>query len=178
MTLRSNPGGVGTESPRLKDTPRLSAAAERTEGRDASGRFAVGNCEQRHKGIKRQIRQSLGDVNSSNSQLVKDALRLYFAMVRELPSDGAAVRSLCAASAKHSVLAGHLSNLALDSGLATDDGLKLSDAARGHDLAAQRLQVTAYDRAVREHKSKPKESTRDALTRRIFALNGKGPDGK
>ncbi len=167
-----------TESPRLKDVPRVDAAAKRPEGRDGSGRFAPGNTEQKQKGIKSQLRKSLGDAaDATNGELVRSALKLYFAMVRELPADGAAVRALCAASARHGALAAHYGNLAAATGLATPDGLKFAEASRQHDTTAQRMSVSAYDRAVREARAKPKD-TKAALTARILTLAARTTEGE
>lgn len=144
------------ESPRLKDTPALETARKPTVGRGEAGRFATGNRAAIGQGIKALIRKGLGDPsNPATAELVKEATRLYLALLRSLPSDGPGVRQLCAAQARHAMLATHYANEAANAGLATATGLKLAEAARSHDTTAQRLSVTAFDRAVREANAAP-----------------------
>ncbi len=155
MALRSTPEGVGTESPRWKDCPQ-NPGRPPTADRDSNGRFVAGTRAGIGNGIRSLIRKGLGDPSDPQTgPLVKEALRVYHALIRTLPDDCPGVRVLVAAQARNTVLAAHLANEALRVGVATKQGLELSEASRQHDTTAQRLGVTAYDRAVREAKVKP-----------------------
>lgn len=151
MSTRFVRGEARTESPRLKEVPRLKAAGERTDGRGPDGRFMPGNRAGVAQGEKAIIRKSLGELG----HLAKDTLRLFRAILRALPSDGPGVRQLVAAQARHATMATHYANEAAKAGLATPEGLRLAEASRSHDGTAQRLAVSAYDRAVREANAKP-----------------------
>jgi hypothetical protein len=155
MSQRNVKGKARTESPRIKDTPALKAARNPSDGRAKDGRFAAGNRVGIGAGYKALIRRGLGDASDpATKQLVKEATRLYLALLRSLPSDGPGVRQLVAAQSRHAMLATHYANEAAKVGLATSEGLKLAEASRSHDGTAQRLATTAYDRAVRESNSK------------------------
>ncbi|HOU89569.1 MAG TPA: hypothetical protein PLU22_00925 [Polyangiaceae bacterium] len=154
MTARFTKGKARTETPRLKDLPLAlvrESAPDPAEGRDEGGRFAPGNRHSVEQGIKALIRRGLGDPSDpTTGELTREALKLYNALRRGLPSDGPGVRQLVAAQARHATLAGFYANEAARVGLATPEGLKLAEASRAHDTTAQRLATTAYDRAVRE----------------------------
>jgi hypothetical protein len=140
-----------TETPRLKDLSANEPARDPSAGRGEAGRFGAGNRHGIGQGIKALIRRGLGDPeNPATAALVKEATRLYLHLLRSLPSDGPGVRQLVASQARHAMLATFYANEAARVGLATDDGLKLAEASRAHDTTAQRLGVTAYDRATRE----------------------------
>jgi hypothetical protein len=174
MAVRFVKDATRQESPRLKDVPQ-GMARDTTDGRGAHGQFAPGHRLSEGQGVKALIRKGLGNPEDPETgERTREALRLYYALVGKLPSDGPAVRALCAAQARHTVLASAFATEASRAGLTTKEGLALAEASRAHDTTAQRMSVAAYDRAVREAKAKPKESAKDALTRRIFALNGKG----
>jgi hypothetical protein len=151
MTTRFTKGQARTETPRVKDLHLVETARDPSEGRGESGRFAPGNRHASGQGIKALIRRGVGD---PNTPMGKEALRLYAGLLRALPSDGPGVRQLVAAQARHASLAAYYSAEAAKVGLATDEGLKLAEAARSHDTTAQRLAVTGYDRAVREAAAK------------------------
>ena len=86
--------------------------------------------------------------------MVRQALTLYRALMRDLPSDSASVRQLTASRSRHVVMATALANEATLKGLGTPEGMKLAEASRSHDLAAQRLAITAFDLATKEALSK------------------------
>ncbi|MBK8998078.1 MAG: hypothetical protein IPM35_20330 [Myxococcales bacterium] len=164
MTTRFVKGKARTETPRIKDLTVKATARDPSEGRDAQGRFAAGNPHAIGHGYKALIRKGLGNPDDPQvAELVRNATKLYTAILASLPSDGAAVRQLVASQARHVVLATHFANLAAKAGLATDAGLKLAEAARSHDTTAQRLSVTAYDRAVREAQARPRLTGLDRL---------------
>ena len=162
MASRFVKGKTRVESPRLKDTPIAKSERDPSVGRDGSGRFASGNRASIGQGIKALIKKGLGNPDDpATAEMARAAFRLYLAELRDLPSEGPAVRQLVAARARHTVLAGFYANEAARVGLATPEGLKLAEAARSHDTTAQRLSVTAYDRAVREANAdagKPKDA--------------------
>ena len=151
MSTRFVKGQARTETPRVKDLHLVETERDPSEGRGESGRFAVGNRHASGQGLKALIRRGVGD---PHTQIGREALRLYAGLLRALPSDGPGVRQLVASQARHATLAAFYSAEAAKVGLATDEGLKLAEAARSHDTTAQRLGVTAYDRAVREAAAK------------------------
>ena len=162
MTLRFVKNKVRTETPRIKDLCLKETVRDPSVGRGAHGHFAAGNPLAIGQGIKALIRKGLGDPKDPQTgALVKEATRLYLALLRSLPSDGPGVRQLAAAQARHAMLATHYANAAAQAGLATKEGLTLAEASRAHDTTAQRLSVTAYDRAVREAAANPPD--RNAL---------------
>jgi hypothetical protein len=167
MALRFVKGSARTETPRLKDLAGPIPPPDPTKGRDSQGRFTNGNPVANGQGIKALIRKGLGDPNDpATAELVRNATRLYLAILRDLPSDGAAVRQLIASQARHAVLATHYANAAAKAGLASDEGLALAEAARSHDTTAQRLSVTAYDRSVREAQARRDNEPDDIEHRR------------
>lgn len=175
MATRNHNGKPGTETPRLKDLSTKETARDPSEGRGEAGRFAPGNRVANGQGIKALIRKGLGDPSDERTaELVKEATRIYLAILRSLPSDGPGVRVLVAAQARHTVLGTYYADAAAKAGLDTTAGLKLADAARSHDYTAQRLSVASYDRAAREQASKPKgKSLADLIAERADAQGDK-----
>jgi len=175
MTTRFVKGKARTETPRLKDLPLslVQAAAESgrkpSDGRDEQGRAAPGNRLAVGAGFKAQVRRSLGDPDDpAVGDLVRQAVKMYAAILREMPSDGPQVRQLVAAQARHAVLGTHYSNLAAKAGLDTSAGMAFADAARNHDTTAQRLSTTAFDRAVKVAAVKPqREYAVDRIRREV-----------
>ncbi|HEY1695445.1 MAG TPA: hypothetical protein VGG39_24920 [Polyangiaceae bacterium] len=147
MSLRVVKDRLRPESPRLKDTP-AATARDPSVGRSADGRFATGNGAANGRAAKALIRESLGS-EGAEPEVVRQALTMYRALLRDLPSDGPSVRQLVAARCRHAVMATRYANEAAKAGLATPAGIKLAEQSRAHDLAAQRLAVTSYDLAVR-----------------------------
>jgi hypothetical protein len=171
VTLRNVKGKLRVEAPRLKDNTLAVTARDPSVGRDALGRAVAGNTLATGRGWKATIRKALGA--DASDEAVRSVLTLYLAILRGLPADGATVRQLAAAQARHAWLATEYTNAARTAGLTTPEGLKLAEASRSHDLASQRIAVTAFDLATREAQTtteddapgwtvnqKPKESKR------------------
>ncbi len=156
MALRFVKDETRQESPRLKDTPKEPARTP-SDGRATAGRFGPRNRFGEGQGTKALIRKGLGDPEDPvTGERTREALRLYYALVGKLPSDGPAVRALCAAQARHTVLASAFATEASRAGLTSKEGLALAEASRAHDTTAQRMSVAAYDRSVREAKAAPR----------------------
>jgi hypothetical protein len=148
MALRHVKGKTRGESPRLKDLPQAPPTVrEPSDGRDAQGRAAVGNTLALGRGWKATIRRSLG--GDAEDADVRQVMAIYTALLRALPHDGPAVRQLVAAQSRHAWMATTFTDAARTAGLTTPAGLKLAEAARAHDLCAQRLSVTAFDLSTR-----------------------------
>ena len=147
----------------MKDSPQLSAGCTRSSqnaaGRDEQGRFIKGNKIARDQAAISTVAKSLGlpSHDPDVTEVAKQARQLYRSTLRELPSTGASVRQLVAAQCRHGALATYYANMAAKEGLGTERGMAMAEASRRHDQAAQRLSVTAYDRAVREANAKPAE---------------------
>ena len=152
MTIEQSHGKARPTLPRSSDlTPVPDAAEERRHQRDAGGRFKTGNVVGRGRGWKRAIAKMLGrQIDDPLAQAVADdAWRTFSAMMRELPSDGAMVRTLVAAKARHDALAAFWGAKAASLGLATPEGVRAQEQSTKHDQRAERLTVTALDVATR-----------------------------
>jgi len=160
MAHRFERGKVRASTPRLKDVPRPKKSEPNPlEGRKPDGKFDSGNRLSEGQGFKALVRRSLGDPEDpAVADLTKTTRALYLHTLKSLPSDGPGVRPLVAAQARHMVLATYYSNAAVKAGLETKQGLVMAEASRSHDVTAQRLSVTAYDRAVREAANKPRKA--------------------
>jgi hypothetical protein len=172
MALRNVKGKLREESPRLKDTPH-GTARDRTVDHGADGRFVTANGAANGRAAKTLFRETLGS-EGADPEMVRDAHTMYRAILRESPSDGPSVRQIIAARCRHAVMATRFANEAGKVGLATPEGIKLAEQSRAHDLASQRLAVTAFDLATREA-SRPRNtvSPHAAL---IEALASEGED--
>jgi hypothetical protein len=175
MATRYVKGQPRTESPRAKDLPlclvqtAYQTAGERTDGRDEQGRAAPGNRLAIGAGFKAQIRRSLGDPDDpAIGHLVREAVKMYNALLRDLPYDGPQVRPLVAAQTRHAVLGTHYANGAARVGLETAEGMALADKAAHHDGLAARLSTTAFDRAVKMAAAK-KSATKSPVLAAIEA---------
>lgn len=170
MTTRFVKGKARFETPRLKDLPHAATVRDPSAGRDVRGQFAAGNGAATEQGSKALIRQSLG--SDADDPMVREALTLYRAILRGLPSDGASVRQLTASRCRHAVLATRFANEAARAGLTSPEGMKLAEHARAHDLAAQRLAVTAFDLATREAATAKSGENVHAEINRVFGSRG------
>jgi hypothetical protein len=152
VTTRFVKGKARTETPRLKDLAVVAPVRDPSEGRGPGGRFSAGNRHGLGQGWKATVRKALGTFAETPEaeEVVRQATALYVATLRSLPSDGPAVRQLVAAQARHVALATFYANHGANVGLATKEGMAFAEASRQHDTTAQRLSVTAFDRATRE----------------------------
>jgi len=156
-----------TETARLKDIPLSlvhETARDPSEGRGASGRFAIGNQIAVEQGIKALIREALGDPMTSEG---KAAHKRYRGLLRRLPSSGPNVRELVVAQVRNIGAAIKYARLAEEAGLGTPAGMKLSEAARAHDKTSQGLSTAAFDRAVKEAAGRPRPNGLPALQARV-----------
>lgn len=157
MALRNVKGKLRPESPRLKDLPSAAiTVVDPSEGRTSHGHFGPNNRAAIGRVVAQLCREGLEGLDAD---LAKDALALYRATLRNLPSRGPSVRQLVAAQCRHAVIATAYANAAARVGLATAEGIKLAEQARSHDLAAQRLAVTAFDLAKRTTEPKAPDAT-------------------
>jgi hypothetical protein len=154
MSLRFVKDKLRVESPQLKDTPTALTVADPSVDRDEHGHFGPGNGAAIGRGLKQVCREGLEGLDAD---LARDAMMLYRGVLRSLPAAGPSVRQLVAAQCRHAVIATAFANAAAKAGLASPDGIKLAEHSRSHDLAAQRLAVTAFDLATREAAARPRE---------------------
>src|SRR5262249_13332563 len=92
MNTRNSHGKPRTELPRLRDVTARGSVRDPSEGRDCLGRFRAGNRASVGQGWKAAIRRALGagvDDPEANA-VIRQAMALYRATLRELPSDGPA----------------------------------------------------------------------------------------
>ncbi|MGA2450835.1 MAG: hypothetical protein ABTD50_19395 [Polyangiaceae bacterium] len=176
MTTRFVKGKARTESPRLKDLPTSITVALPSDGRGAHGEFGPGNGAAIGRGVKQLCREGLEGLTSGvDDGLARDALTMYRALVRSLPSDGPGVRQLVASQARHAVMATTYANAAAGVGLASPEGVKLAEKSRAHDLVAQRLAVTAFDLATRLADSRPQETPSEKKRKELAAQRQASP---
>lgn len=152
MATRTRKGREGTETDRVKDLPRgMSTVRDRRRNHRPDGTFAPNNRAAEGKGWKRLIRDSMGPATADEDVclLAEMALKMYRADIAALPAQSPSILAECAAAARHSALGTYYSREAGKEGLTTPFGLKLADAARQHDLCAQRHRTAAFTRAAR-----------------------------
>lgn len=151
MTIEKSHGRARPTLPRASDLPKLEAAPERHGKRDAHGRFAPGNDAGRGRGVKHAIARMLGrlvqDADGVAMAVASDAVRLFNAKVKDLPSDGPVVRSQLALACQHEALNGFWLATAMKAGLATDEGIRAQELAMKHGARAERCMVTCLDLA-------------------------------
>jgi hypothetical protein len=163
MSIEKSHGKARPTLPRSSDLQPVGTVGDRHRGRDERGRVTTGNTLARDRGWRASIRKLLGRETTDPIATVvaEDAWRIFSATIRELPSDGATVRGLVAAGARHQALAAFWNAQAIERGLATDEGVAAQEQATKHDTRAERLAVTALDIATRlanaDAKSKPNE---------------------
>ncbi len=153
MGIEQSHGKARPTLPRAKDLARLDAATvgEPSEWRGEAGRFAPGNQIAVGRGWKHAISRALGrDAAEGDAwQIAADAWRVYLAILRELPHNGAAVRLNAARAARAFAVAGFYDARADAAGLDTDRGMLLADKAAAHWARAERHTVTAIDLATK-----------------------------
>lgn len=158
---------------RSSDVGPVEAVPNPTAGRGAAGRFAAGNPIGQRARMKHAVKKVLGAKcgDETLDVIVSDGLRLYAAIMRELPSDGATVRQLVALQARHGALAGYYGAKAAEAGLDTPQGLAFDARAMQHGLRVERLACTVLDLAEAYAAPKPKADPVAALRARIAAHN-------
>lgn len=158
MTIERSHGKARPTLPRSSDLAEVAADGDRPVNRDGAGRFAPGNVVGRGKGWKRACAKMLGrhDTDPVAQAVSDDAWKLFSAAIREMPSDGATVRSLVAIKARHEALMAFWCTEAARVGLATPEGIAAQDQATKHGMRAERLAVSAIDIATRLARSKAK----------------------
>jgi hypothetical protein len=154
--------------PRSNELAAVQSERDPLEGRDATGRFAPGNPISQGQRWKASIKKLLGRgaTNEQAQSVAREAFRLYLAVMRELPSDGATARMLAALQARHAALAAHYTNQAAEAGLDTEAGKELLELASKHGQRAERLAVTCLDVATKHaiaKKHKPGNVHRNVL---------------
>jgi hypothetical protein len=151
MALRNEHGKLRPQPPRLKDLPPRLTAGEPGRGRDAHGRFVAGNAAATARGLKAQLKRALGQgaTDEAAQQVYADALRLYRATLRALPSDDPRVQETVSRYARAASLSAHLAEQAMVAGLTTPAGQKLLELSMKLDARAERNAVTAADMAER-----------------------------
>ena len=151
MTIEQSNGKARPTLPRASDLKSIDAAANPRQGRTNGGHFAAGNRIGVGARWKASVKKLLGrSADSEAAELVgRDAWRMYLATLRALPCDDAPVRSLVALHARHVAVASYFTNLAAETGMETERGLKLLEVASHHGQRAERTAVTAIDIATK-----------------------------
>jgi hypothetical protein len=146
VTIEHSHGKARPTLPRSSDLA-ATPAADPTEGRLSGGRFGDGNRFGEGQRWKSSIKRLLGrGATDSNTELLyRESLRLYMAVLRDMPHDGPAVRALAALQARHAAMAAHWTTRAVELGPETDEGLAAEDRASKHGQRVERLTVTMLD---------------------------------
>lgn len=167
--MRFEHGKARPSTPRSKDLKAVDTVDDRPRQRDGDGRFTPGNTAALGRGALMAVRRLLGrGVEVTDPEVlavVRDADRLFGAVVAELPSAGATVRQLVASFARHTALAGYWSAKASVSGLSGEEGMRATEEATKHDTRAERLAVTMLDVSTKLAGKKTSNSVLDLRAR-------------
>lgn len=136
--------------PRSSRLPDTVTAPKPTESRSKHGHFGAGNRIAAGGKWKNAVRKVLGRKGAGEAGIVsRDARRVFVGLIKEFPHDGAIVRSMVAAQARHVAMGAYYAGLAERLGYDTPEGLAANTASSAHDQRAERLAVTALDIATR-----------------------------
>ena len=187
MTIRTEHDKARPQPPRSKDLATVpadavaEAARKRTEGRTADGRFGPQNPHGFGARWKASIKRSLGPKTADGEVelIYGDALRIFVATLRAMPSDAAPVRSMAALHGRHMSLNGFFTTKAAEAGLTTDEGQKLQELADRQSQRAERVLVSCIDIATKLAPKGGRKSTvaemRAAVTAAVAAKGGNAP---
>lgn len=153
MPERSN----GAMRPSLPQSYELPAVIEpdpnRTEGRDAMGRFAGPNPWAAGARWRQLIAEGLGKHTEHSSPVARElsrrAYRYFRSFLRDLPIDSATTRALTAQRARAAALADFYGLRAAELELTSPEALKAAEQAAKWCQRAERLAVTTLDIATR-----------------------------
>jgi hypothetical protein len=165
---------------RSSDLAQVKAAKTPTEGRTAHGHFAAGNPIGLGSRWKASIKKSLGPKATEGEAraVYGDALRIYLATLRAMPSDAAPVRSLAALHGRHMAVNAYYTTKAAEAGLDTPAGQKLQDLANRESQRAERVLVSCIDVATKlVPKGQPRSSV-TALRQRVAAAVDVSAEGE
>lgn len=141
---------------------------ERSANRDEKGRFGPVNKAATDRGSKSIIKRALEGSNLP-ADMVRDAVVLYRAYLRDLPIATANIRALVASRVRHQLVATHLAGEATAAGLTTPAGIKLLEASRAHDKLQAQLSVTVLDHVAKALAAAPRETSIDRVRREAEA---------
>lgn len=164
MAIEHREGMARPTLPRSSDLLQPPDASDAPPMRDAKGRLLPGARLASERGAKRAIRKALGMATGRKAceTVASDAAKVFSVVIREMPSEGAAVRNLAALLARHSAIAGYFGVRADMAGLDTPEGQKALELALQHGQRVERLTVTCLDVATRLAR-KPVEDAHGAL---------------
>jgi hypothetical protein len=152
MTTERSHGKARTMLPRSADLPDIPTAHEPTVERLPDGKFGKGNALARGRGWKSAIRKQLGATDGADDvaqRVADDAWVVFLATIKELPHDGAIVRSLAMQMSRDAALAGFWGAEAAKAGLSSERGIQAQERAMKHGQRVERLTVTMLDVATR-----------------------------
>lgn len=153
MAIEQSHGAARPTLPRSSDltaVPEQVPATERTQGRDAKGRFLPGNAAGRGRHATRAIARHLGtELEGEAGELGREAAILFRAFLGDLPCDCHSVRSLVVQRARAAVLTARFARHASEQGLDTEAGRAALAESLRWDQRAERLAVTSMDISTR-----------------------------
>lgn len=150
MSTRRSHDAARTELPRSSELAAPEAERDRTEGRDAAGRFTSGNPWAPGAKWRSLIAEGLGkDLEGGAGELGKRAYRLFRAFLADLPCDCASVRSLVAQRARAVALADFYGKVGAKAGPHTEKGREWLGEALKWDQRAERLAISSQDVSTR-----------------------------
>ncbi len=173
MTFERSHGKSRPTLPRSSDLAPVETDRDPRQGRTAGGHFAAGNRVGVGARWKASIKRLLGRGASGEQaeQVAREAFRLYLAVLRDMPSDGASVRMLVALQARHAAIAAFFTDRAAFLGLDGPEGTAALDIAAKHGQRAERLAVTSLDVSTRLTKASDRDPVID-----IDAVNRRAND--
>lgn len=162
MPLERSHGKARPILPRSSDLAPVASVPNPSEGRGPAGRFAPGNRLSINSGQKHAIKRLMGGHATDEEVLIvaRDAERAFRGTMRDLPSDGATVRSLAALYSRHVALAAYYTRKAENAGLDSPEGLDWTARATGQGQRAERIAVTALDVATKLAAAQPRSDAR------------------
>jgi hypothetical protein len=149
VTIEVNKGKARPRLPRSRDLSAVPRPRDPSEGRDEHGHFSRGNRARVGRGEVRVIGKLLGATENQAAIVARDAVRIQRAVMRDMPSDAALVRSLASLLGRHLAIVAYASAKADSLGLDTPDAQKWLEVALRHGARAERLSVTALDIATK-----------------------------
>lgn len=158
MTIERSHGKARPTLPRASDLRPHQSEANPRDGRTPGGHFAAGNRHSVEARVKHSIKKALGSRKSDGEAGIvsRDAVRIFGAFMRSLPSDAMPVRAMAALAARHHALSSYYAAKAVEAGLTTPEGMKLQEASDRQSQRAERVLVTAEDLAATHAKAAAK----------------------
>jgi hypothetical protein len=157
MTIERRMGKARPTMTRSRDLRPVKSVPDPSDGRAPAGRFGMGNRISVDSGAKHILAKAMsGDGLDADAALVaRDTRKLFMAVLRELPSKGAIVRSNAYGFARETALSAYYDAKANQAGLDSERGMTLATRASYHRQRGERLSVTLLDESATLAEARP-----------------------